>query len=78
MRDFDVHIIPESSKYDKKNNELKILWPGNVESSYPASWLKSRNFSSKDVKSFRQNIYLSPGKVWNKQEIEQRLQRFGH
>uniref|UniRef100_A0AC34FK06 Uncharacterized protein n=1 Tax=Panagrolaimus sp. ES5 TaxID=591445 RepID=A0AC34FK06_9BILA len=78
MRDFDVEVMPESFKYDKEKNELKILWPGNLESSYPASWLKSRNLSSKNVRSLRQNIYLSPGKSWNKQEIEQRLQRFEH
>uniref|UniRef100_A0A914QA59 TauD/TfdA-like domain-containing protein n=1 Tax=Panagrolaimus davidi TaxID=227884 RepID=A0A914QA59_9BILA len=46
--------------------------------SYPASWLKSRNLSSSTVKSHRKNVYLSHGKLWNKKEIEQRLQKFDH
>uniref|UniRef100_A0AC35FWZ3 TauD/TfdA-like domain-containing protein n=1 Tax=Panagrolaimus sp. PS1159 TaxID=55785 RepID=A0AC35FWZ3_9BILA len=32
MRDFDVEVVPKSLKLDKEKNELKILWPGNIES----------------------------------------------
>jgi hypothetical protein len=78
MRDFDVEVSPIKFNFDIKKNDLKVLWPGNVETIYPATWLKTRNLFSSSIRQHRNNVYLSPGKSWNKKEIEQRLQKFDH
>uniref|UniRef100_A0A0N5CH02 TauD domain-containing protein n=1 Tax=Strongyloides papillosus TaxID=174720 RepID=A0A0N5CH02_STREA len=78
MKTFDVNVKPEKVWFDKNDNSLKIVWPGNVESKYSGEWLKKRNLIDEDVKKKRRDVYLNDTKLWNSDEINKRLKKFNH
>uniref|UniRef100_A0AC34RBP5 Gamma-butyrobetaine dioxygenase n=1 Tax=Panagrolaimus sp. JU765 TaxID=591449 RepID=A0AC34RBP5_9BILA len=78
MRDFDAEVSPLNFEHDKNENVLKVVWPGKVESIYPAKWLKMRNPSCEKVKKQRRKIYLMDVRPWNAAGIKKRLKKFDH
>ncbi|CEF59365.1 Gamma-butyrobetaine dioxygenase [Strongyloides ratti] len=78
MKTFDVNVVPEKLWYDKNDNSLKIIWPGNIESKYSSEWLKMRNLIDDDVKKRRRQIYLNNTETWDAEKMKNGLKKFNH